>query len=83
MIKKLWRRVKIIANSKSINATITSTKMIFKQRYSLNAVYIDISLFYCFNKSLIRVNLRVDIFNNFLPQCDHVIYAGCLFYKKT
>lgn len=48
MIKKLWRRVKIIANSKSINATITSTKMIFKQRYSLNAVYIDISLFYCF-----------------------------------
>ena len=40
------------------------------------------SVFIVFTKSPIRVNPGVKLFNNFIPQYDHVIYAGCLLQQN-
>ena len=40
------------------------------------------SVFIVFNKSPMRVNPGVKLFNSFIPQCDHIIYAGCLLQEN-
>ena len=40
------------------------------------------SVIIVFNKYSIRVNLSIKVFNYFVPQCDHVIYAGCLLQEN-
>ena len=42
----------------------------------------SISVFIFFNKSNIRVNPGVKLFNNVIPQCDHVIYVSCLLQEN-